>query len=277
MTVGIRDPGEIVVVTAADGCRLKGRLWRASPGAPLLLAAHGVMSHSLWFHRLAAALRERDIALLAFDRRGAGLNRDAGDPLDEAMLVRDLDAWLDLADGISCALNLLGFCWGSNYALHYLGQRSGPDGGSERVRSLVLMAPGVVPAETVALQRSTDQLAPDDRLAIPLDLEDFTAGPDLDGFLRPDPLRLTHTTAHFVDIQNRIGRWSPARLVKLRLPLLTILAADDSISDNARIERLVERSTAPKKSLITLPGRHGIVFDAPDPAAEACRRWIFGT
>lgn len=270
MTASVRDPGEIVGISADDGRQLKGRLWRAFPGAPLLVAAHGVMSHSLWFHRLAVALVDRGIALLAFDRRGAGLNRDAGDPIDDDILVRDLDAWLTFAREIGGALHLVGFCWGSNYALHYLAQRS------EGLESLILMAPGVVPSETVALRRSTDGLKPDDRLAIPLELEDFTIGPDLEDFLCPDPLRLTHTSVRFVDIQNKIGRWSAARLVKLRLPLLTVLAAQDRISDNARTERLVERSIAPQKSLIELPGRHGIIFDAPDLTADACRHWIFG-
>ena len=261
--------GEIVSVDAADGARLKGRFWQVPGGGPLLVAAHGVMSHSLWFHQLADALAGLGLSLLAFDRRGAGMNRDdPGEPADVQTLLDDLDAWLDLAATIGGDIHLVGFCWGSNYALHYLGS------GRDRVRSLILMAPGVVPASTIALRRSIDDLAPDDEVEIPLALEDFTCGPALDAFLRPDPLRLTHTSARFIGIQNQIGRWCPARLAKLRLPLLTLLAADDEISDNRRTCDLFEKSSASPKELIELPGRHGLIFDSPEETAAACRGWV---
>ncbi|MDH3658724.1 MAG: lysophospholipase [Alphaproteobacteria bacterium] len=263
------DPGEIVQVEAADGRRLKGRLWRGPADAPLLVAAHGVMSHSLWFHQLAGALGERGISLLAFDRRGAGMLRDdPGEPEDEQTLIDDLDAWLAFAADLAAEIHLVGFCWGANYALHYLGKR--PD----RVRSLILMAPGVVPASTIALRRSIDDLSPDEALAIPLKLEDFTQGPALDGFLRPDPLRLIHTSARFIGIQNRIGRFSAAHLVRLRLPLLAILASIDQISDNARTREFLTKARAAPKEIVELPGRHGIIFDAPDQTADACRTWL---
>ncbi|MGI9491809.1 MAG: alpha/beta hydrolase [Geminicoccaceae bacterium] len=263
------DTGDMVSVTAADGHELKGRLWWASKNAPLLVAAHGVMSHGLWFHQLAEALRARGIALLVFDRRGAGLNRgDPGEPEDDQTLIDDLGAWMDLAATISDERHLVGFCWGSNYMLHYLGQLS--DG----VKSLILMAPGVVPSTNVAIRRSIDNLAPETRLPITLELEDFTRGPALEGFLRPDPLRLTHTSARFVSIQNRIGRWSAVRLAKLRLPLLAILAEQDNISDNDKTRGLIDRSSASPKTLIDVPGRHGIIFDAPIQIADACRDWL---
>jgi len=270
--IAIVDSGDVVNVPVADGHALKGRLWRAASHAPLLVAAHGVMSHSLWFHQLAKALSARGISLLGFDRRGAGLNRDVpGEPKDDRTLIDDLAAWMDVAATISSEVHLVGFCWGANYALHYLGASS------ERlsdVRSLILMAPGVATSKAIALHRSIDDLAADARLPIPLPLEDFTRGPALDGFLRPDPLRLTDTSARFVRIQNHIGRWSAVRLAKLRLPLLTILAEQDDISDNGKIKSLFERSSASPKTLIEVPGRHGVLFDAPEPTAVACQQWL---
>lgn len=263
------DPGEIIEVEAADGRWLKGRFWRAAANGQLLVAAHGVMSHSLWFHQLADALRERGIALLAFDRRGAGMLRDdPGEPEDDQVLIDDLDAWLGCATDLASEIHLVGFCWGANYALHYLGKRP------NSVQSLILMAPGIVSASTVAIRRSIDDLPPEAMLPIPLDLEDFTRGPALDGFLRPDPLRLTETSARFVAIQNRIGRFSAARLVHLRLPLLAILASSDEISDNARTQALLTKARAAPKEIVELPGRHGIIFDAPDQTADACRDWL---
>ncbi|MGI9510097.1 MAG: alpha/beta hydrolase [Geminicoccaceae bacterium] len=263
------DPGDVVGIEAADGRPLKGRLWRASSNAPLLLVVHGVMSHSLWFHQLAHSLRSLDIALLAVDRRGAGLEPErSGEPGNDQVLVSDLAAWTDFAAAISDDLHLVGFCWGSNYALHYLGHHTDP------IRSLILMAPGVAPRQTAMVQQPLDDLPPEAQLPIPLELEDFTQGPALEGFLRPDPLRLTHVSARFIGIQNMIGRWSAIRLVRLRLPLLTLLAEQDDISDNARMKALFERSSASPKTLIEVPGRHGIVFDAPGPVAAACRQWL---
>jgi alpha-beta hydrolase superfamily lysophospholipase len=263
------DPGEIVTVQSTDGARLKGRIWRASSGGPLLVAAHGVMSHSLWFHELAVELRALGISLLAFDRRGAGMAREEpGEPVDEKVLADDLDAWLDLARTITDDIHLVGFCWGSNYVLHYLGKHP------RAARSLILIAPGVVPSKKVAIHRSPETHSPEEQLPIPLKLEDFTHGPALDGFLRSDPLRLTHTSARFVDIQNRIGRFSAIQLVRVRLPLLTIFAATDDISDNEKTRAYLAKTSIAPKEVIELPGRHGIIFDAPRDLAAACRGWL---
>lgn len=265
------DSGEIVDVDMIDGCRLAGRLWRAHPGAPLFVAVHGVMSHSLWFQELADPLRRAGISLLAVDRRGAGMNRlEPGESPDDLTLIDDLDVWLDFASTVSSDIHLVGFCWGANYALHYIGRRR------DRVRSLILMAPGIVPAERVAIRRSVDDLAPETQLPIPLALEDFTRGSKLESFLRPDPLRLTHTSARFVRIQNAIGRWSAVRLVRLRLPLLMILAAEDRISDNVRTRELFAKTSAAPNGIVDVPGGHGLLFDAPAETASACSHWLNG-
>ena len=124
------------------------------------------------------------------------------------------------------------------------------------------------------LCRPGDGRAPDDQVPIPLALEDFTRGLALEDFLYPDPLRLTHTSARFVELQHRIGRWSAVRLAKLHLPLLTILAEQDAISNNVKTRALVSRSSASPKMLIQVPGRHGILFDAPLQTAAVCRRWL---
>jgi alpha-beta hydrolase superfamily lysophospholipase len=261
--------GEIVAVEAGDGRRLRGRLWRAGERAPLLLAVHGVMSHGLWLQDLALALAAAGIALLAADRRGAGLNRAAGEPEDDLVLLDDLEAWVARAGRDSEALHLLGFCWGSNYALHFLGHRP-----AAALRSLILVAPGIVPLAGATVRQPLDALPPETFLSIPLALEDFTRGPKLESFLRPDPLRLTATSVRFVRIQQRIGQWSAARLTRLRLPLLLILAAEDRISDNARTRALFARARAEPKALVTVESAHGVSFDAPLETAAACRDWL---
>ena len=261
--------GEIVHVQAPDGETLAGRLWLATNKAPLLLVLHGVMSHSLWFKVLASELQNQGISLLAVDRRGAGMTRyKPGEPADDQVLLDDLDAWLQIARTMSEDLHLTGFCWGANYALHGLSRKP------PSIRSLILIAPGIVPAKGVEIVRSTNHLSPDSKIPIPLKLEDFTQGPLLNELLRPDPLRLTHTSAGFVGIQNTIGRWSSIRLVRLRLPVLMVLGAEDPISDNTRTQNLLDRSTASPKEAIVVPGLHGVIFDAPEETALACRRWI---
>ena len=203
------------------------------------------------------------------DRRGSGLAKDdPGEPENDEVMIDDLDSWLTFAGEITDQVHLIGFCWGANEALHYLGKR--PTG----ARSLILMAPGIVPSAAVIERHVAQEIPGDGRVPILLDLEDFTRGPMLDGYLRPDPLRLTATSRRFVEIQRRIGSFSAARLLRLRLPSSRSSPRRMRFRTMPRTQRLLEKTSARPNEIEVVDGRHGIIFDAPAEIAAICQNWL---
>lgn len=264
----IDNAGQIVSVPASDGHVLKGRLWRDETTTPLILALHGVMSHSLWLAPVGVALQQRGMSLLAVDRRGAGLNdpRRHDDGVDR--LVDDLDSWTNMARSLSTEIHLAGFCWGSNYALQYLASRRWCP------RSLILIAPGILLTTKLKAGDAAALLSNSEgEVSVPIPLEDFTSGPYLKQFLRLDPLCRKTVGLRFINIQQRIGQLAGPRLSKLDLPLLMILATRDQVSDTPKLAGLFGKCRAVPKRLDLIDAAHGINFDAPDQIAEICQAW----
>ncbi|GGJ59684.1 alpha/beta hydrolase [Sphingopyxis bauzanensis] len=82
-------------VTAADGTRLYVRIWGA--GAPILFLSGWALSSEMWAYQMAA-LSERGLRCIAYDRRGHGRSDDPGAGYDYATLAGDLDAILTALD-----------------------------------------------------------------------------------------------------------------------------------------------------------------------------------
>src|SRR3954468_3969048 len=90
--------GLVNEVRARDGYLLKYRTWssgRAEPRRALVLL-NGVMSHSLWFHPLAAPLVTPGFKLIGPDPRGTAVNTAArGDVPSASALIDDALAVID--------------------------------------------------------------------------------------------------------------------------------------------------------------------------------------
>ena len=228
-----------------------------------------MISHSGWFQHWAAELVARGISLLAPDRRGSGLDGEArGDAGSVHTLLDDLDRWAELADRHAGRLHLCGFCWGANYAIHYLSRCR------RRFASLLLVAPGIYPTAQVLARPQEAGESREPTVEVPFRLEEFTRGPDLGRALRADPCRLERVSPRFVAIERQMAAWLPIHLIKAKLPIFFVLAERDEISDSRQTRELYDRHRGPPDRCVTLPSAHAVVLEAPLELAELCASWV---
>ena len=273
-------PHEILTIEGHGGHPIRCRLWDRDGARATLVTVHGVVGHSLWLEPLARRLAGRGVRTLAMDRRGAGLNHEArGDAPSADALVGDLEAVLRRASADDPPVHLCGFCWGSVYAVDTLAAlaarpastRTGID-----VRSAIHIAPSLFPTPLVLGRRfrTGDSGIPTEEPVMPIDC--FTDGPALEDFIVPDPLRLRKVSPRLNACMARFSAGIWMKLLRRPLPSLVLLAADDRVVDNAATERLFGRLDADPVRVHTLPGAHGIQFDAPDAAAALVADWVLG-
>jgi alpha-beta hydrolase superfamily lysophospholipase len=264
--------GEHREVAAADGYRLRYRVWPAAPARATVALVNGVMSHSAWFDPLAVRLAGRGFRVVGADRRGSGRNVEArGDAPSASILVDDLRRILDAE--MQPPLVLAGWCWGAVLALAAL-----PELGA-RVSALALLAPGLFPSDAVLREiREQDAVArssaPDDPcIESPVREEQFTDGPLLDELILADPLRVKRITPRFLRAMRRLAVDAARSLARLDVPTLAILAGRDEVVDNARTVRAL-RDAGARVAIATCNGRHGIQLEAPDDVEALLSSWI---
>jgi alpha-beta hydrolase superfamily lysophospholipase len=230
---------------------------------------HGIVSHAGWLDSIAVRLAEGGIDVVCPDRRGCGRNPiDRGDAPSGGVLLEDLDRIVTEYLDPNLPLHLCGFCWGAVYALRYLGAPR------PAVRSLLLLAPGLYPSrELTDLPLVTgDSAEATEEPLTPLDA--FTSGPALHEQILPDPLRLDRVSPRFNAIVAEFYRLVTPRLARLLLPVLCVVADADRITDNDATRRAFELVPGKPKKLATVPGQHGVQFDAPDQSARLIHEWI---
>lgn len=252
-----------------------------TPRLPVLYA-HGIQSHPGWFVGSADALALAGHPVFQLTRRGSGDNTVArGHAHSAALLLNDVQLACRqvLARTNAPRLHLVGVSWGGKllacYCIHPKRQVD--------VASLTLVAPGIVPQvdASVGLKLAIAAsllVRPLARFDIPLnEPELFTDNPDMQQYLRDDPLRLHKATARFLlasrllDLQLRSA--APGSLLDLQLPGDTpsrrtpttlLLASRDRIIDNPATTRAVQRLTANQAAVHQLDGCHTLEFE-PDP------------
>jgi alpha-beta hydrolase superfamily lysophospholipase len=260
---------DIVTITGDQGYPLQCRYWVSPEPSAVIIMVHGVISHSLWLESVAERLADRQLSVLAMDRRGSGLNQDArGDAPSSDTLLRDLDAVFHWAASTALPVHLCGFCWGGNYVINYLNAHR------VHVQSLTLIAPSIFASALIKQQRfaTGDSAAPTEQPVTPID--QFTDGPMYESFIRPDPLRLRKVSLRFNRCIEQFANGLWMKFVKLNLPCLVLLAARDSIVDNQATERAFHRLKAPCKQLQTLNGGHGLQFDEATQIAAHIIQWV---
>lgn len=259
--------------TAGDGYRLRYRVWEPA-GAVRAQAVllNGIMSHSGWFEPLAPGLLDAGMRLVGADRRGSAENTEGlGDAPSAAVLVDDVQRILAAELRPDVPLLLVGWCWGAALAVA-VAQKLGAS-----LRGLVLITPGFFPTQKVkhALERQQEHIAalrPDEAaIASPILESYFTTGPALEGFILRDDLRLRTFSPRLLDISRKLNASAIARVPKLEVPLLVVLAAHEDATDNAPTEALVRRVAEAR--LETLPTRHGVQFEAPEALVDLVLGW----
>jgi alpha-beta hydrolase superfamily lysophospholipase len=265
-----RLPPQIIEWPVSDGYVPRARLWR--PAGPdrkgLIVYLHGIQSHGRWFEWSAALLAESGNTVILPDRRGSGLNQPArGDTPSAQRWLDDLDELVDRA-ALEFAIERLavvGVSWGGKLAAAWA-LRS-----PQRVRRLLLIAPGLFPAVDVGLAgrvRIGVSLLTRPTRTVPLPLNDpalFTDHPAGRAFIAADPLKLTHATARFFCESARLDR----RLVRaaqgaLHADTTLILAGRDRIIRNAPTVRWLKRLAARPPAIQIFPdAAHTLEFE-PD-------------
>lgn len=271
----MRVTGRILELRRPDGVTLRYRQW-PTPSDPIATAIcfNGIMSHSAWFSPLADALGGVGVRVIGADRRGSGPNQSGRGDADSAKtLVDDALAVIQSERG-PAPLVLVGWCWGAALAIQAALAVDPP------AAALVLVTPGLLPtgevkARAQALLAQVGD-APEDSPCVPSPIaeEMFTHGPALDAFIRKDADRVRMLTPRFSAVSAKLSAFALARLPKLEVPVLTVLAADDEATDNEATRTAFARLPPERREIVTLPGRHGVIFDAPGELATAIAEFV---
>jgi alpha-beta hydrolase superfamily lysophospholipase len=258
---------ELSSFTASDGYVIRFRRWPAQHCRGVVLAVHGIQSHSGWYEWSSQLLAAAGFTVYFADRRGSGLNGlQRGHATHGERLINDVRALrLRALDehAASLPVTLLGVSWGGKIAT--AAACLFPD----EFQRLALLYPGLVPRlQPTWSQRLRLKLARQFEIVkrhIPIPLDDpalFTQIPDWQQFIREDPLALHTVTSSLLNAGTDLDRIVTRTLHSLPAPVLLMLAGDDQIINNQKTLQLFSR--LPQKqvqSRVWSDARHTLEFE----------------
>jgi acylglycerol lipase len=266
-----QSPLEVRHIDASDGHRVPYRRWSpsATPTGTVVLL-NGIMSHSGWFFPLVDPLTAAGLVVVGADRRGSGLDdEERGDAPSAKAIVDDALAVIDAEHVPGTPLVLVGWCWGSVLALNLVRPLA------ERLSGLVMVAPGLFPSAAVGdaaaeHEAEAEGAAPDEpAILTPIADTMFTSGPYLEGFIRRDPRRLMRITPRFRGLMTNLSVGALARLRRLDLPLLVLLAEGDLATDNHAVRKALATIDPARLEIRATASGHAMQFDVPSFVTDA--------
>ena len=271
--------GNIRSVAMRDGAELYCRRWPVASPRGIVVAIHGIQSHSGWYVGTGSALAAAGWETTFVDRRGSGLNRaQRGDAPTADALFDDLGDVVDDArrrcPGLS--VHLVAISWGAKLAAAACIRKPA------LVDSLVLMNPGLASRVDVSFSdklRTALALAtnPTRLFDVPLgNARLFTDNPERVAFIEHDPLALRRETARFLYRTRRLDAFVRRHAEELQTPALMLLAGRDRIVDNDRTQALFSRvASRPKEAIIYPEASHTLEFEPdPQPMRRDLLRWL---
>ena len=277
---------DILTIKMPDQYSIHFRHWGNKQGEDVLFVLHGGMSHSGWQAPLANALRSisRDIAVVAPDRRGCGLNEERGDLGSVRLVIEDVVKHAELLKRSFDRVHLAGWCQGSQYATVAAAQSG------DLLSSLILLTPGFfwnerfrsvirIAESNIFNMVSELKLKPDRSQAyvpIPMEGTDFTLDEEWLDFIENDELKTTMVTMKTAHIMDEIQELSWQAIFQTNLPMLTILAEYDRVVDNNKIQQFIGHmfSGENRNRLVTFKSGHAIQFEMPEKIAEEILHFI---
>lgn len=253
--------------TASDGCVIHFRCWPAEQCRGLVLAVHGIQSHSGWYEWSSQLLAASGFSVYFADRRGSGLNGlQRGHAAHGERLINDVRALRQLAlaeNPASLPVTLLGLSWGGKIAT------AAACLFPAEFQRLALLYPGLAPRIRLTWsQHLRLRLARNLEIVkrhIPIPLDDpalFTQVPQWQQFIREDPLALHTVTSGLLNAGIDLDRIIATGLRSLRLPTLLMLAGDDQIIDNgATLQLFAGQPPALLQAHIWPAARHTLEFE----------------
>lgn len=258
MTSVIANTPPTTSIVASDGVALPVRVWAPRGRAHrVIVALHGMVTHSGWFARLGALATAHGLAVLAPDRRGNGAARDLVRAGDADQLVRDVAAVVRVARDLADEVTLLSWCGSANFAV--------PAAAALPIDRFVLASPGLVPlAEMAARFRAAE--AVDGKLPIHFDpATDFTDDAETRLAIAADALYLRSIPAGLRDAWRALNPRAREALAAVRVPTRCVLTTTDRMIDVPATVALLE--AVPRGIPIEwAPGGHGFVVE---PAGAA--------
>lgn len=262
---------ELVRVTAADGVRLDGALWRPAgdPGTkPALLLVHGYAGnfYTGW-PRLAEALAEQGHLTLALNMRDHDLTPQASLFEDNRA---DIGAGVNLLAGRGASRAILvGQSMGTNRVLFYQAESQDP-----RVGGLVLMAgPGNLLEWNIRIfgrERALAVLAEAQRRA-----QEGRGAELMVTDLGPLGKAL-YSADHLVSLRGPATRSDPFQnIARIRLPILILHGTADRLADPAVADWLkAAATTALEIRLHLIPGADHDLPRYPDAILPILQSWL---
>ena len=260
--------GEVRFVEASDGRRLAWRYWPAENCRGIILAVHGIQSHSGWYSYSSQRLSAAGFSVCFADRRGSGLNgRERGHARHGMQLVHDLRTLQKEVLSLhppATPLHLLGLSWGAKTAAATAALFP------HECSSLTLLYPGLFPLlKPTWLQRLQLRLARKLEIVrpyIPIPLEApslFTDDPRFQDFIAEDPLALHTVSSSLLNAGHDLDEILQTHLPAFHHPILVMLAGHDQIIDNTATRNWLERQPLKGLKIIEWPNaRHTLEFAA---------------
>jgi acylglycerol lipase len=255
--------------TSSDGYLHHFRHWPHSNPRGIIVATHGIQSHSGWYLNSSSQLVAAGYSVYFADRRGSGMNTEKRGHADHGMrLVNDLRQLLETARhdyaGKTPPVTLMGVSWGGKIAAAVAAVAP------SEIDQLALLYPGLSPQiHPTSLQKLQLRLAEffDARfheVSIPLnDARLFTENPDWQAFIRSDSLALHTVTTGFLNSGRHLAEILRSGSPTITHPVLLMLAGHDRIIHNEMTRRLVCSFASPRLLIRTWPEAcHTLEFEA---------------
>jgi len=272
---------EVSRFVASDGYELGYRLWVPRNPRAIVVALHGIQSHSGWYGWSSSQLAEAGYVVAWVDRRGSGVNAVArGDAPHAERLVNDVVQFVAHLDGLGFGRLpriLAAISWGGKLAAATTIRR--PD----LFAGLALITPGLCtkiranPIQRAALRIANAVGA--GRRMVPIPLQDpglFTDDPASRDFIQTDPLTLHRVTVRFLNAGLALDRLVREGASTIERPVLLLLAGRDRIVDNDATIGLVESFGTRDRTVREYPSaRHTLEFETNrEEFIDDIRDWI---
>jgi alpha-beta hydrolase superfamily lysophospholipase len=256
---------------ASDGVGIRFRQW--NPGGPrgVIVAVHGIQSHSGWYKATCRQLGAAGWEVCFADRRGSGWNGDRrGHAAHGMRLINDVRSLQQLirhertqAGSPEGPAVLLGLSWGGRIATAAAALFA------DEWDGLALLYPGLVPRirprwwQTLALKFARRWELTRTDIPIPLrDVSLFTASPAGQRFIQNDPLALHTVTSGLLNSGRDLDAIIRERMHTIQIPVLLMLAGRDRIIDNDRTRELVRSCRSVQRTEIVYPdASHTLEFE----------------
>ena len=243
-----------------DGTELFLTFFPGREDAPLVLVVHGITSHQGWYLGLGRALSERGFNVGLVDRRGCGRSGGRrGHAPSWKTLVEDhrlvMERLKEKRPGVP--VHLVGISLGGVLTLTLA--LAHPD----LVSRQVILCPGLAARLKLPLVRRLRQsrrrlTRPEKLYEIPFTVDMLTEREDWRRVLAADPLRTKEVSARFLVEFFRAQMCASRRIAGLRSPVFCMLAGRDTIIDNERVMRILERGGQDRYELEVFEDAHHV-------------------